>query len=166
MCLCVFQGFFRRSIQQNINYKMCVKNENCLIMRMNRNRCQHCRFKKCLAVGMSRDGEPSSALLEHFSFLKSLGGEHKNVMQRGFWGHHASSSVTREVAPELPSGLVFSHCVTTQNHLPRSHAPLCLSAVPRILTFRFIPSSFSVFPQLPYILPSDSDLWEKELWSP
>ncbi|XP_073325610.1 nuclear receptor subfamily 1, group D, member 4a [Pagrus major] len=49
------KGFFRRSIQQNINYKMCVKNENCLIMRMNRNRCQHCRFKKCLSVGMSRD---------------------------------------------------------------------------------------------------------------
>lgn len=51
------QGFFRRSIQQNINYKMCVKNESCHIMRMNRNRCQHCRFKKCLSVGMSRDGE-------------------------------------------------------------------------------------------------------------
>ncbi|XP_043939797.1 nuclear receptor subfamily 1 group D member 2-like [Protopterus annectens] len=49
------KGFFRRSIQQNIHYKMCVKNENCLIVRMNRNRCQHCRFKKCLAVGMSRD---------------------------------------------------------------------------------------------------------------
>ncbi|KAJ8347129.1 hypothetical protein SKAU_G00285300 [Synaphobranchus kaupii] len=49
------KGFFRRSIQQNINYKMCVKNENCVIMRMNRNRCQHCRFKKCLSVGMSRD---------------------------------------------------------------------------------------------------------------
>ncbi|XP_078543692.1 nuclear receptor subfamily 1 group D member 2-like [Lissotriton helveticus] len=49
------KGFFRRSIQQNIHYKTCVKNENCMIMRMNRNRCQHCRFKKCLAVGMSRD---------------------------------------------------------------------------------------------------------------
>lgn len=57
------QGFFRRSIQQNINYKMCVKNENCLIMRMNRNRCQHCRFKKCLSVGMSRDGETSRLLM-------------------------------------------------------------------------------------------------------
>lgn len=54
---CLLQGFFRRSIQQNIHYKMCVKNEKCLIMRMNRNRCQHCRFKKCLSVGMSRDGE-------------------------------------------------------------------------------------------------------------
>lgn len=49
------QGFFRRSIQQNIQYKKCLKNESCSIMRINRNRCQQCRFKKCLLVGMSRD---------------------------------------------------------------------------------------------------------------
>ncbi|XP_036928828.1 nuclear receptor subfamily 1 group D member 2a [Acanthopagrus latus] len=49
------KGFFRRSIQQNIQYKKCLKMENCTIMRINRNRCQQCRFKKCLAVGMSRD---------------------------------------------------------------------------------------------------------------
>ncbi|XP_035168935.1 LOW QUALITY PROTEIN: nuclear receptor subfamily 1 group D member 1, partial [Oxyura jamaicensis] len=49
------QGFFRRSIQQNIQYKKCLKNENCSIVRINRNRCQQCRFKKCLLVGMSRD---------------------------------------------------------------------------------------------------------------
>ncbi|XP_047454839.1 nuclear receptor subfamily 1 group D member 2a [Mugil cephalus] len=49
------KGFFRRSIQQNIQYKKCLKMENCTIMRINRNRCQQCRFKKCLSVGMSRD---------------------------------------------------------------------------------------------------------------
>ncbi|XP_027897529.1 nuclear receptor subfamily 1 group D member 1 isoform X2 [Xiphophorus couchianus] len=49
------KGFFRRSIQQNIQYKKCVKSESCSIMRTNRNRCQQCRFKKCLSVGMSRD---------------------------------------------------------------------------------------------------------------
>uniref|UniRef100_UPI00358F297E nuclear receptor subfamily 1 group D member 1-like n=1 Tax=Myxine glutinosa TaxID=7769 RepID=UPI00358F297E len=49
------KGFFRRSIQQNIQYKRCLKNGACAVMRMNRNRCQHCRFRKCLAVGMSRD---------------------------------------------------------------------------------------------------------------
>lgn len=49
------KGFFRRSIQQNIQYKKCLKNENCSIIRINRNRCQQCRFKKCLSVGMSRD---------------------------------------------------------------------------------------------------------------
>ncbi|TSK77134.1 Nuclear receptor subfamily 1 group D member 1 [Bagarius yarrelli] len=49
------KGFFRRSIQQNIQYKKCLKNETCTIIRINRNRCQQCRFKKCLSVGMSRD---------------------------------------------------------------------------------------------------------------
>ncbi|XP_074500424.1 nuclear receptor subfamily 1, group D, member 4a isoform X1 [Sebastes fasciatus] len=75
------KGFFRRSIQQNINYKMCVKNESCLIMRMNRNRCQHCRFKKCLSVGMSRDAvrfgripkrEKQRLLDEMQSYMNSL----------------------------------------------------------------------------------------------
>ncbi|XP_034017288.1 nuclear receptor subfamily 1 group D member 2b [Thalassophryne amazonica] len=49
------KGFFRRSIQQNIQYKKCLKNESCPVMRSNRNRCQQCRFQKCLMVGMSRD---------------------------------------------------------------------------------------------------------------
>lgn len=63
------QGFFRRSIQQNIQYKKCLKDENCPIMRINRNRCQQCRFKKCLSVGMSRDGELKN------SDAGSLGGQ-------------------------------------------------------------------------------------------
>lgn len=49
------KGFFRRSIQQKIQYRPCTKNQQCPIMRINRNRCQYCRLKKCVAVGMSRD---------------------------------------------------------------------------------------------------------------
>uniref|UniRef100_A0A8R1DXZ6 Nuclear receptor domain-containing protein n=1 Tax=Caenorhabditis japonica TaxID=281687 RepID=A0A8R1DXZ6_CAEJA len=49
------KGFFRRSIQQKISYRACTRTEDCLILRNNRNRCQCCRLKKCLAVGMSRD---------------------------------------------------------------------------------------------------------------
>ncbi|KAK2149499.1 hypothetical protein LSH36_449g03009 [Paralvinella palmiformis] len=48
------KGFFRRSIQKQIEYR-CLRDGKCLVMRLNRNRCQYCRFKKCLAVGMSRD---------------------------------------------------------------------------------------------------------------
>nr|XP_006823929.1 PREDICTED: nuclear receptor subfamily 1 group D member 2-like [Saccoglossus kowalevskii] len=48
------KGFFRRSIQKKIEYK-CNFSGNCLIERMNRNRCQHCRFKKCVMAGMSKD---------------------------------------------------------------------------------------------------------------
>ena len=50
----LLQGFFRRSIQKQIEYR-CLRDGKCLVMRLNRNRCQYCRFKKCLAVGMSRD---------------------------------------------------------------------------------------------------------------
>uniref|UniRef100_A0A3Q3XSI9 Uncharacterized protein n=1 Tax=Mola mola TaxID=94237 RepID=A0A3Q3XSI9_MOLML len=87
------KGFFRRSIQQNIHYKMCVKNEKCLIMRMNRNRCQHCRFKKCLSVGMSRDAvrfgripkrEKQRLLDEMQSYMNSL---------------NESASIEMEVSP-------------------------------------------------------------------
>lgn len=49
------KGFFRRSIQQKIQYRPCTKNQDCPIMRINRNRCQFCRLKKCVSVGMSRD---------------------------------------------------------------------------------------------------------------
>ncbi|CAK9292111.1 unnamed protein product [Gordionus sp. m RMFG-2023] len=49
------KGFFRRSIQQKIQYRPCLKNQQCSILRINRNRCQYCRLKKCMAVGMSRD---------------------------------------------------------------------------------------------------------------
>uniref|UniRef100_A0ACB8F1R3 Uncharacterized protein n=1 Tax=Sphaerodactylus townsendi TaxID=933632 RepID=A0ACB8F1R3_9SAUR len=52
------KGFFRRSQQNNATYS-CSRQRNCLIDRTNRNRCQHCRLQKCLALGMSRDGKSS-----------------------------------------------------------------------------------------------------------
>ncbi|CAD5111861.1 DgyrCDS1127 [Dimorphilus gyrociliatus] len=48
------QGFFRRSQAGPINYQ-CPRNKNCVIDRVNRNRCQYCRLQKCIALGMSRD---------------------------------------------------------------------------------------------------------------
>ncbi|KAI2648253.1 Nuclear receptor ROR-alpha A [Labeo rohita] len=54
------KGFFRRSQQSNAAYS-CPRQKNCLIDRTSRNRCQHCRLQKCLAVGMSRDGKSVSS---------------------------------------------------------------------------------------------------------
>ncbi|RUS88416.1 hypothetical protein EGW08_003812 [Elysia chlorotica] len=50
------KGFFRRALQ-NVGdpaRKKCFYNKNCDINMQTRNRCQHCRLQKCLALGMSR----------------------------------------------------------------------------------------------------------------
>ena len=44
------KGFFVHSLWKKMEY--CCSNEgNCIVTRFNRNRCLHCRLKKCLAVG-------------------------------------------------------------------------------------------------------------------
>ncbi|KAL3997359.1 Zinc finger C4 type (two domains) family protein [Acanthocheilonema viteae] len=48
------KGFFRRTIQKKIEY-VCYKQGNCLVDQKNRNRCQSCRFKKCLQLGMRQE---------------------------------------------------------------------------------------------------------------
>uniref|UniRef100_A0A915Q6J2 Nuclear receptor domain-containing protein n=1 Tax=Setaria digitata TaxID=48799 RepID=A0A915Q6J2_9BILA len=48
------KGFFRRTIQKKIEY-MCYKQGNCIVDQKNRNRCQCCRFKKCLNLGMRQE---------------------------------------------------------------------------------------------------------------
>ncbi|RCN49887.1 zinc finger, C4 type [Ancylostoma caninum] len=40
----------------------CLRDGECPVFKQNRNRCQACRFKKCIAVGMSRDCEFPEAL--------------------------------------------------------------------------------------------------------
>jgi len=36
---------------------MCVDNEECQVNKAQRKRCPHCRFKKCLSVGMRLEGQ-------------------------------------------------------------------------------------------------------------
>ncbi|KAK5855481.1 hypothetical protein PBY51_005579 [Eleginops maclovinus] len=50
------KGFFRRTIQKNLNPTYSCKYEaKCVIDKVTRNQCQECRFKKCIAVGMATD---------------------------------------------------------------------------------------------------------------
>ncbi|VDM61495.1 unnamed protein product, partial [Angiostrongylus costaricensis] len=85
-CVVLLQGFFRRSIQKRMEYR-CLRDGVCPIYKQNRNRCQACRFKKCITVGMSRDCEfrkrliivliefllqkRSTAEKEHFIFVRA-----------------------------------------------------------------------------------------------
>ncbi|XP_076797664.1 retinoic acid receptor RXR-gamma isoform X3 [Arvicanthis niloticus] len=48
------KGFFKRTIRKDLIYT-CRDNKDCLIDKRQRNRCQYCRYQKCLVMGMKRE---------------------------------------------------------------------------------------------------------------
>nr|XP_014346216.1 PREDICTED: retinoic acid receptor RXR-alpha [Latimeria chalumnae] len=48
------KGFFKRTVRKDLSYT-CRDNKDCLIDKRQRNRCQYCRYQKCLAMGMKRE---------------------------------------------------------------------------------------------------------------
>lgn len=62
------KGFFRRSQSSVVNYQ-CPRNKNCVVDRVNRNRCQYCRLQKCLRLGMSRDGKWGYVVINYCGYV-------------------------------------------------------------------------------------------------
>ncbi|KAA0197828.1 retinoid X receptor [Hyalella azteca] len=48
------KGFFKRTVRKELQYS-CRENKRCTIDRRHRNRCQFCRYNRCLAMGMKRE---------------------------------------------------------------------------------------------------------------
>ncbi|KAG9354547.1 hypothetical protein JZ751_001258 [Albula glossodonta] len=48
------KGFFKRTVRKDLSYT-CRDNKVCQIDKRQRNRCQYCRYQKCLAMGMKRE---------------------------------------------------------------------------------------------------------------
>ncbi|CAG9767613.1 unnamed protein product [Ceutorhynchus assimilis] len=48
------KGFFKRTVQKGSKY-VCLADKGCPVDKRRRNRCQFCRFQKCLAVGMVKE---------------------------------------------------------------------------------------------------------------
>ena len=48
------KGFFKRTVRKELTY-VCRETQNCVIDKRQRNRCQYCRYQKCLATGMRRE---------------------------------------------------------------------------------------------------------------
>ncbi|CAB1444493.1 unnamed protein product [Pleuronectes platessa] len=48
------KGFFKRTVRKDLSYT-CRDMKECLIDKRQRNRCQYCRYQKCLAMGMKRE---------------------------------------------------------------------------------------------------------------
>ncbi|CAO2605957.1 Nuclear receptor subfamily 2 group C member 2 [Lemmus lemmus] len=52
------KGFFKRSVRKNLTYS-CRSSQDCIINKHHRNRCQFCRLKKCLEMGMKMESVQS-----------------------------------------------------------------------------------------------------------
>ena len=50
------KGFFKRTVAKDLTYH-CQGGEVCEVSKSTRNRCQACRFYKCMAVGMKSSGK-------------------------------------------------------------------------------------------------------------
>ena len=50
-------GFFKRSVRRRLIYRCQAGNGACVIDKAHRNQCQACRLKKCLNMGMNKDGK-------------------------------------------------------------------------------------------------------------
>ncbi|RNA44373.1 Retinoic acid receptor RXR [Brachionus plicatilis] len=48
------KGFFKRTVRKDLTYT-CRDNRDCTIDKRQRNRCQYCRYQKCLSAGMKRE---------------------------------------------------------------------------------------------------------------
>ncbi|KAL3218378.1 hypothetical protein MRX96_031568 [Rhipicephalus microplus] len=48
------KGFFKRTVRKDLTYA-CREERNCVIDKRQRNRCQYCRYQKCLSCGMKRE---------------------------------------------------------------------------------------------------------------
>lgn len=48
------KGFFKRTVRKDLSYA-CREDRNCTIDKRHRNRCQYCRYQKCLSMGMKRE---------------------------------------------------------------------------------------------------------------
>ncbi|KAF3834199.1 hypothetical protein F7725_025403, partial [Dissostichus mawsoni] len=48
------KGFFKRTVRKDLSYT-CRDCKDCLVDKRQRNRCQYCRYQKCLAMGMKRE---------------------------------------------------------------------------------------------------------------
>ncbi|XP_032903659.1 retinoic acid receptor RXR-alpha-B-like isoform X2 [Amblyraja radiata] len=48
------KGFFKRTVRKDLSYT-CRDSKDCIVDKRQRNRCQYCRYQKCLATGMKRE---------------------------------------------------------------------------------------------------------------
>ncbi|XP_051915592.1 nuclear receptor subfamily 4 group A member 2-like [Hippocampus zosterae] len=100
------KGFFKRTVQKNAKY-VCLAARICPVDKRRRNRCQYCRFQKCLAVGMVREVVRTDSLKGRRGRLPS---KHKVLPDSSSPVNTLLSSIIRAHVESNPSPSQFDYC--------------------------------------------------------
>uniref|UniRef100_A0A8C2X4R2 Retinoic acid receptor RXR n=1 Tax=Cyclopterus lumpus TaxID=8103 RepID=A0A8C2X4R2_CYCLU len=90
------KGFFKRTVRKDLTYT-CRDSKVCMVDKRQRNRCQYCRYQKCLAMGMKREGEQAGALQPSLEMAAVQEERQRNREREG--GEVESTSVVNEEMP-------------------------------------------------------------------
>ncbi|XP_058980525.1 probable nuclear hormone receptor HR38 [Musca domestica] len=152
------KGFFKRTVQKGSKY-VCLADKNCPVDKRRRNRCQFCRFQKCLAVGMVKEVVRTDSL-------------------KGRRGRLPSKPKSPQESPPSPpvsliTALVRSHVDTTpdpscldysQYREPgQADLPLVMSEAEKVQQFyNLLTTSVDVIKQFAEKIPGYSDLTQED----
>ncbi|ETE62898.1 Nuclear receptor ROR-alpha, partial [Ophiophagus hannah] len=95
------KGFFRRSQQGNVTYS-CTRQQNCLIDRTSRNRCQHCRLQKSVKFGRMSKKQRDSLHAEVQKQLQQQ--QHQGGESSTFSLGMANGQLKLDPSPDLREG--------------------------------------------------------------
>lgn len=98
------KGFFKRTVRKELVYS-CRKGGSCVIDRALRNRCQACRYQKCIVVGMLKDGVQPDRVKEQLANPASA--QHQQTMPLS----------------GAPMGSIASQTTPLQHHSESSNPP-------------------------------------------
>ncbi|KAH8852376.1 Nuclear hormone receptor family member nhr-41 [Schistosoma japonicum] len=101
------KGFFKRSIRGHVSY-VCRSEQNCLVNKAYRNRCQYCRLQKCLAVGMRSEAVQNERRPTNTFALNFLNDNSGNPNSTATGGGNINSG-----ASPSPSNNNITTCSTT-----------------------------------------------------
>ncbi|XP_055600540.1 probable nuclear hormone receptor HR38 isoform X2 [Uranotaenia lowii] len=146
------KGFFKRTVQKGSKY-VCLADKACPVDKRRRNRCQFCRFQKCLVVGMVKEVVRTDSL-------------------KGRRGRLPSKPKSPQESPPSPpvsmiTALVRAHVDTTpdlasldysQYREPGQHEPIISEAEKVQQFYNLLTTSVDVIKQFADKLPGFSDL--------
>uniref|UniRef100_A0A914PDU0 Nuclear receptor domain-containing protein n=1 Tax=Panagrolaimus davidi TaxID=227884 RepID=A0A914PDU0_9BILA len=115
------KSFLKRTVRRKLQYK-CRGNGNCIISKQQRNRCQYCRFIKCLKVGM----KPEAVQEERQSYRDTIVAEtDENPTQIQQWNNNSNNLLPHATA--FPSITLFSESEIKNEEFQFSERPLIIN---------------------------------------